>query len=300
VIPIILKKDDMKKTTHLIFAGLLMIMLIIFSSCQRGNSVAEIPAVSISESTTTSIIDPKTPEITIPDNIIEKVIEANKELSSYEFRMDTVQNIKDSVKDMTFITKQSGALDNLNEKRKVEIELTANGTGMDDDLAGKSLIYFIGKDAYFGGVSENGQSSSWSKNLYDKGERDQIASVLDKVQLQLYVLEKSTLKTVELEESQGIPCYLIEINPDNSSLRDYFNWEIDLPSGAQSIKLASVQYWVTQQDLLLNKGYLRLDLERTDRKPENTSMEISIVFDKINQPVDIQLPAEASLSTSNR
>ena len=324
----------MKKKSYSIYVALLIVVSLLFlaasiMACGRQSNVADIteitPETSIRTNASETVANSNYPETTvetnipeivtettIPDYLLEHIKDINSNLQTYECETEMTLYIKNESQkeDMTFVRKSSVALDKINGNMSVSIEESESGefnnSRVDEPFTGaKGVLYFIGKDTYFGGYDENGKSVSWDKNLYDEEERGQIAVTNWQAELQMGILEKSTVKLIQLKDLQGTLCYLVEISPDLNSLLDYARWEgMDVEANyqqrLQGVKKATADYWFDQDSLLFERAYIYFEVEIEGEMPLYYTFEAHIIFDKVNEKLDIQLPPEANeLTTEN-
>jgi len=274
----------------LIIAGLLS-SIASFSGCGGRSLVTG----TIPETATNTVV---------PEDIFVRIKNATKDIKTFEYVLKITTQIKRETEDMTYSLMTRGVMDRVNSSGKFEQQESQRGelnnSKIDGPFTGaKAVSYFIRGDAYFGDYDANGKSISWDKNSGDQAERCQIFAVMDEAGLQSSIIEKSTVNSIKLDDLQGTPCYLVEINPDINSLLDYARWKgMDVEANYQKlvdgVKKVTVEYWVTQDNVFLKKAYIYLETEITGEAPLYYSFETNILFAKVNEPVNIQLPPEAN------
>ncbi len=126
---------------------------------------------------------------------------------------------------------------------------------------------------------------------------------------QLELLQDSRTKYLRDEKVEGVDCYVLEITPDLAQL-----WQtamqqpwmeelpMEIPNLEDMIKKVSVKQWIAKDTLFLTKVNIQITISVTPEAmgmpEEEGEMSMSIVMDMLahdyNEPVSIELPAEAS------
>jgi hypothetical protein len=227
---------------------------------------------------------------TTAQDIFTRAKTAINEIKTYEYTSTASYQIKDNPQNDTITYHQ-------NNKATYDISNRTAAIGMDSEEKSGSYeyVYFIDGKCYVPNGNSSSEPNGW-RQFTDKQEADQIYAMLNEVWMQTGVIDKATVISIKTVSLKGSACYLIEVNPDISSLLDYTEWK-RMRSGGDyqqlhdNTKNITVQYWVTQDNLALLKAHIHFETA-TDSKPSFYSFDITVTFDKVNKPVDFSFPAE--------
>jgi hypothetical protein len=231
-------------------------------------------------------------------------------LNSYETELEMSFDMEGVIGDQSTTATMSitatGATDLAAKKTRMDMSMQVKGTSGSENIDQTSrILAYIIEDTSYVGTSDAGEKMNWSHKA--------VSSTMWEEQLQteplMKLLENSKINSLKTETVQGIRCFLVELNPDPSLLWDTLMSQIGESSGGlnseemgDSVKKATVKYWFTQDTIFFKKVYISLDMEIDAQTMGAESGEMRYIiemnqsFNKHNQNIDIQLPAEATES----
>lgn len=229
--------------------------------------------------------------------LIEKVSSANQNLTSYKFDSTTSLSVELSLfgqqqsSSGEFILK--GSVDAENKKVKYDATITSQDT----ELA--TTVYIIDNVMYT--LLEGNWTKDAAENVYDTQNIYDSSAEL---------LASSKIKVVGSEVIGGKETYVVKITPDLKKLLEQAfgqlgtSSESQFPPGVKPenlIKQFSLKLWIEKDTFLIVKSDMSMLMEIDDEKTGQTlfgmDMKISTRIYDHNEPVVIELPAEALSAT---
>jgi hypothetical protein len=268
----------------------------------------------------------KDEELPSAEEIIDGTIAALEDLETCQF--DTTINMEMSVEaedetgGFTVGADYSGAMDIVNSEMMINLDIDMAGRGElsgDMDMAIGAEMYIIDSTAYANiempFFMSDGSGTGWIKFEIpeDLMEQPTPANQLDYL---ADILELGEFKVTGTQKINGVACYILEFIPDPDTLWELIVQQIQLtmgeePGDAELEQLRnildsiaddiSVKLWIAKDTYFLTRMELNASLDMTPEElgePEEEGRliaDISLIFDiyEINQPVSIELPAEA-------
>jgi hypothetical protein len=239
------------------------------------------------------------------------VIEAQSDISTYQFEMDMDTDVTtvstDEVFNGAIIMGINGAIDIENSQMSMGMNMSMIAIGEEDFEISMGMYLFDNVMYMMTNIPEIGPM--WIKSempvLYWE-EFDQIDP-----QLELLV-DAIEVKVIGSEQVRDIDCYILEIIPDMEQL-----WQIAMQQSAltgeemlpeinkdflqEMLKDFSVKQWIAKDTYFLSKAKIDMDIEITPEAMgfpgEDGLITLDITMDLFaydyNQPVKIELPPEA-------
>jgi hypothetical protein len=229
-------------------------------------------------------------------------------LNSYETELEMSFNMEGVIDNQSLTTTMTitatRTTDQTAKKTGMDMSMKVKGTAGSDniDQNERTSIYIIDGTSYVGKSNaeekmywshETATSTMWEEQL----QTEQLMKLLD----------NSKINSLQTETIQGVRCFLLELNPDLTSLWDTISSQIGESSSgtnnenmANFVKKATVKYWFTQDKLFFKKVYIHLDMEmdaealEADSGSIHYTIEMNQFFNKHNQKLDIHLPPEAT------
>jgi hypothetical protein len=287
-------RSSYRRYSLILIMVLLCLPALFFSGCKGGGSTAA------SSSTTAVSADINA------GNIMERVVAAQQNIKTYEFSMESTIQLKGNIEgekgDMKMSFSGSGAMDVANNKTRVETTTTVAGTASGKSLneSTRTSTYIIDNVAYVG------QSDKTGKLVWRRQPVPNLTNEQNQVEKQMKIFKNSVIKTVGTDNVQGVPCYVVEIDPEMPALWDdvvkqaaSMGISLDVFELKDSLKSVSVKYWFSQDTLFLKQDQVDMVLEFTPKAGQTGSGQVNmnsgmtVEIKKYNQAVLIQVPAEA-------
>jgi hypothetical protein len=288
-----LKTINQKITMFLLVSGLVMLSGLISSACAKQNQLTVTP--------TETTIDKATAE-----GIFAGMKNAFVNMNTYQYEMEAKNrtitetkytNVTDSF-DLTFGQKNKVIIDtNKSDARGEFASYFISGTknGVSENITwtdSTQVIFFKNGDCY----RPMGETGGYTK-FTDTAEADQIFGLMDEISFQSYLSENSTLISVNKVDYQGSLCYLVELKPDITRFLEYTSWKGMRDGGnfnklRDGVKTAVIRYQITQENLSLAQAYLYLETGTDEARMSYYSFEENISFHKVNEPANIDFPAD--------
>ncbi len=260
------------------------------------------PAVSCSQG---GVQEPAAQEISAA-NVADRVQEASKNLKTYHLDMEMTMGMKGVVNgesgDINMSAKSDGAVDLVVKKMGMEMAMSMKGKGGDTtiDEVMKLSTYIIDNMMYTGTTDAQGKTQWQRKQAPSSTWQNQVDQ-------QIKLLKSSKILYLKSEKVQGVPCYVVELDPDLDTLWGIMMQQsalsqtgMDIPNMKDAVKKVTYKYWLNKDTLFMTKGYGYVEMELTAAQlgQGNTGqlkmvVELTIDFNKLNESVDITLPAGA-------
>jgi len=239
------------------------------------------------------------------ENVVERVSAALPNIKTYHTEMDMSIHIRgdmmDEKADMNMVMKGNGALDLDEHKAKLEMTMEARGDAAGEKISeNNKIMTYILEDMVYVGTSRDSESMAWDHQSLPASAWDQ----QNQIEQQRKLLASSTVKYVKDETVQGTQCYVVELVPDLKTLWDtvmrqsgMMGNSMDIQSLQDAMKNVTASYWFEKDSLYFKKAYVEMKMEMT---PEmigesgegqmNMDVEMTLLFDGYNQPVEILVP----------
>ncbi|MCL0036628.1 hypothetical protein M1N47_04405 [Dehalococcoidia bacterium] len=236
-----------------------------------------------------------------PEELVEKMVEAIRDVESYQFDMEMTMDMKtvnygETIETSSLI-QSAGQVDRTNQRMMTTMifEMTMPPMpGVPEEVMEMEIeMYWLDGMMYMKAPMMPGMPPMWTK-----GEMPWVCSLEQGVDL----LKVSQIDILRVEEVNGVESYVIKVVPDLGKL-----WEImmttiialgmDLDPVAMGIDLEemfdkiTMKTWVCRDTFLpvKDQSQMTMVLEGMEKKMSTISR-----LHSFNEPVTIQLPAEAA------
>jgi hypothetical protein len=249
------------------------------------------------------------------EEILSNTVTAMGQIETYQIAYDMVLDMEivggDEAMKMSLDGTGTGAMDVPNEKMQMNMDINAEipGSGNSQMSMRMSMGMYMIDGWLYTQMNIPVAGEQWNKTKVEGNEvsQDQLAQL---VQL-LKTTTQSTLTGTE--KVSGTDCYVLEITPD---LQDLWNWLMSQQSSALTegldlsqfdlsklIKNFELKYWIAKTNFNIIKSLAEVNMDVTPETVGESTEEfermtmlvsMSLTFSQYNQPVHIQLPAEAA------
>ncbi len=288
----------MRKSRFLV--ALLVIYMIMSAPACGGNGVTETanpgqtePGGSVSVPVQTVPQTTSPPVTPTPGALLNSITSTSALLTSYEGKLTTVMNMSLAGMVMDFDITASMAVD-----------IGSNKVFVDMNTAGVvTQMYIINDTEYIKVNVPDGQlqANVWYKFALPASDlRDMWLSQDLGKQYQI-LLNQASLTILGTEQVGGKTCYKVKISPDLGSFMAYLGAsgsnlaDLGIVDPAQAFKQLEVTFWVDTTTYMTIKTDMIVDIDVQGMKMK---MTMSMVLDKVNQPVAITLPIEAQTAVT--
>ncbi|MCL0095764.1 hypothetical protein M1O52_04505 [Dehalococcoidia bacterium] len=236
-----------------------------------------------------------------PEELVEKMVEAIRDVESYQFDMEMTMDMKivnygETIETSSLI-QSAGQVDRTNQRMMTTmiVETTMPPMpGVPEEVMEMEIeMYWLDGMIYMKASMMPGMPPMWTK-----GEMPWVCSLEQAVDL----LKVSQIDILRVEEVNGVETYVIKVVPDLGKL-----WEImmttmiapgmDLDPVAMGIDLEEMFDKITMKTWVCRDTFLPVkDQSQMTMVLEGMEKEMSTIsrFHSFNEPVTIQLPAEAA------
>ncbi|MCL0087564.1 hypothetical protein M1O24_02310 [Dehalococcoidia bacterium] len=236
-----------------------------------------------------------------PEELVEKMVEAIRDVESYQFDMEMTMDMKTvnygETTETSSLIQSAGQVDRTNQRMMTTMifETTMPPMpGVPEEVMEMEIeMYWLDGMIYMKASMMLGMPPMWTK-----GEMPWVCSLEQAVDL----LKVSQIDILRVEEVNGVEIYVIKVVPDLGKL-----WEImmttiiapgmDLDPVAMGIDLEEMFDKITMKTWVCRDTFLPVkDQSQMTMVLEGMEKEMSTIsrFHSFNEPVTIQLPAEAA------
>lgn len=234
------------------------------------------------------------PGVTV-EGITDQAISANAGIDTYRF--DMVMTMEEETSKVKMTSQMSGAIDEPSEKMYMDMDMIMEMPG-EEDMEISMEMYLV-EDWMYMKMEVPGEPPIWMKSPMEVGDWEE----WDIGSQQLDWLIDAEVEFLRTETVDGTECYVLKVTPDLEKLWEWALQQIgeepipglDLE---ELISDFSVEQWVAKDTYLIVKDVTEMTMKFG---PEVTGMPFEMTYDiaattviyDINQPVTIELPAEA-------
>jgi hypothetical protein len=248
------------------------------------------------------------------EEILSNTVTAMGKIETYQVAYDMVLDMEivggDEAMKMSMDGTGTGAMDIPKEKMQMNMDINAEipGSGTSQMSMKMAMGMYMVDGWLYTQMNIPMAEEQWNKTKVEGNEvsQNQLA--------QLVQMLKTTTQTTltGTEKVSGTDCYVLKITPN---LEDLFNWLMS-QSGALNegfdfsqfdisklIKNFELKYWIAKSNFNIAKASADMSMDVTpdtvgasseDFERMTMVVSMSMTFSQYNQPVDIQLPAEAA------
>jgi len=244
------------------------------------------------------------------EQLVNDVLVANAEVETVKFDMNTTTKMEmiggPQPEGATMVGEGTGAIDSANRKMQIIID-------MDIDVPGKAKQSMPMESYLVDGwmhikVSIEEKGAQWVKMQFPDEMWDSQSQISQQIELLKTAKEVNFLGS---EEVNGTDCYIVEVVPGAEALNKMLS-QIQMPdiegadfsqfSFADMIQDMSFKQWIAEDGYLIMKSETHVVMEIS---PEDVGASVEefqkitmdqsavMVFYDYNEPVSIELPAEA-------
>jgi hypothetical protein len=293
-----LSEDEMSKSRFLV--ALLVFYMILSAPACGGNGGTETANPGQTELGGSVIVPVQTvpqttsPPVTpTPGALLNSITSASASLTSYEGKLTTVMNMSLAGMVMDFDITASMAVDI--GSKKVFADMNTAGVA--------TQMYIINDTEYIKVNVPDGQlqANVWYKVALPTSDLQDMWLSQDLGKQYQILLNQASLTILGTEQVGGKTCYKVKISPDLGSFMAYLGAsgsnlaDMGIADPAQAFKQLEVTFWVDTTTYMAIKTDMIVDIDVQGMKMK---MTMSMVLDKVNQPVPITLPIEAQTAVT--
>lgn len=235
-----------------------------------------------------------------PEQIVERVLASAEAWKTVRFEMEMVGEmegiLESGYSETSIAVNYTGVIDVA--ARKLQAEMTTlmdvSLDGDQNSLAVSQRIYFLADLGYVGVKLGPGFPEQWVTGAVgqDLWESQELLSQQERL------ISSAQLKLLEPESVHGIPCYAVEIIPDDDALLEWIRLHLpvddDLELTMDSLNTYSLRGWFAKDTFFPMRVTTEYDFVLTTGSEiiKGSSVE-NIVYHDYNEPVNIELPEEA-------
>jgi hypothetical protein len=289
----------MKKSQIIIIPAVTLALLMAFSGCGADDSGTVSPPAATTQNppaaTTAPTTTPPPPTTPAPDVILKAMNNASAAMNTYQSKMLTSMNMSFLGTTIKLDMSTSAVVDVSAKKLFMDNTIVTTGVGA---MTMTQQMYIISDTLY---MKVNSPESGLDPNTWYKESMpaaDQLAmwtsqDVGDQFQI---LLDAAVLQIVGTETVNGVQCYKVKIIPNIDKFMAYLAAsgsdlaEMGITNPAQAFKQLDVIFWVDKSSYVPAKVDMTIGV---DAQGMNITMTMAMTCEKVNQPVDITLPAAA-------
>lgn len=238
--------------------------------------------------------------------LVDNALAAQADVESYRLDMDMTIDMDGGFgceeMEETVSIDASFVIDEANKEMEMSMTADMEATGEEAEAV-EMKMYLIDNTVYMM-MAVPGLVPMWVKQEVPADFWETQATI----DQQLELLQASRVKYLQDEKVEGVDCYVLEITPDlaqlwQTAMQQPWMEEVpmEIPDLEDMIKKVSVKQWIAKDTLFLTKVNIQITIlvtsEAMGMPEEDGEMSMSIVMDMLahdyNQPVSIELPAEA-------
>ena len=229
------------------------------------------------------------------EELREHVLASADDQKTYRFEIDGKASYRSALEDQVQSDLvRAGTIDILNQEMQADI-ITVMADGQPEEMRIAVEVYIVEDKVYMGITEGSGQRKEWLK-----GDSSQAVWELMEWQSQHVDLRRDADITIlRVESVDGVPCYVAEISPSRTSLRDKVESQLIGQFGGEELNIESIDnfkwvVWYGRDTYFPMKAKQEYDFTASLRGDEVAGHHNwNMVFDEYNRPVSIQLPPEA-------
>jgi len=193
---------------------------------------------------------------------------------------------------MTMTSNANGAVDVLNNKLMMDMSTTIPGS------TNMNMLYYIVEEVVFIKMDYFGSDQWMQMNFSDYNIS---WDTYDQMNMQIDLLDYGEVERLDDEVINNIDCYVLKIIPDFEKLYEILMNQQGLSTGipqdtyfSEMIDEFSLKIWISKDNNLIIKAYEHMSMDlNLFGYSYSMSLEMDIRFFEYNEPVLIELPAEA-------
>ena len=244
------------------------------------------------------------------EQLVNNVLVANAEVETVKFDMNTTTKMEmiggPQPEGATMLGEGTGAIDSANKKMQIIIDMDIDVPGKEKQS--KPMESYLVDGWMHIKVSVEEKGAQWVKMQFPDDMWDSQSQISQQIELLKTAKEVNFLGS---EDVNGTDCYVVEVVPGTEALNKMLS-QIQMPdiegadlsqlSFADMIKEMSFKQWIAEDGYLIMKAETHVVMEIS---PEDVGASVEefqkitadqsavMVFYDYNEPVSIELPAEA-------
>jgi len=269
-----------------LIVSLLVVTVLVVSAAGCGGSETLSPGpTGGSPAVTTTPPPPTTPP---PDVILKSMTASSAGMNTYEGKLLSTMAMSLAGMNMNFDISASMAVDM--PGKKTFVTMTTAGV--------TTQMYVINDTEYIMVNVPDGelQANVWYKLVLPAADLQDMWLSQDMGDQFQILFDQATLSILGAEAVAGIQCYKVKVTPDINKFMTYLDAsgsnlaDMGITNPAQVFKQIDVTLWVDKTSFMPAK----MDMTMVaDTQGMTLNMTMSMTFEKVNQPINIALPAAA-------
>lgn len=232
--------------------------------------------------------------------LIEGILASGDEQETSRFEMDLDGSLKGTMEgeygEIDLTMDYNGVIDILDQEMQADMTITMKieAEGEREQITIPMRMYFLGDIGYIGAREGPGQPEEWIKGDVSQ----ELWESQELLSQQIDLLRGAEVRLLRTGSVRGVPCYVAELSPDIDALYDMIRSQlqasIPFELTKDSISNYSVTGWYAQDTyfpMKVSQEYNVTFEEGSDKLTGHYTVDI-VLYD-YNEPVSIQLPAEA-------
>lgn len=279
---------------RILSAALVFYVMLSSAACEGDRGIGttipvqDDPTGSVSVPGTTVPQTTPPPATPTPEALLNSITIASASLNSYEGNLTTSMNMSLAGMEMNFDIKASMAVDI--GSRKVFVDMSTAGVA--------TQMYIINDTEYIKVNVPDGQlqANVWYKVALPASDLQDMWLSQDLGKQYQILLNQASLTILGTEQVGGKNCFKVKISPDLGNFMAYLGAsgsslaDMGIANPAQAFKQLEVIFWVDKTTFVTAKTDMVVEVDFQGMKMK---MTMSMVLDKVNQPIAITLPPEA-------
>jgi hypothetical protein len=292
----------MKKSKIIIIPAITLALLLAFAGCGGDETVSPPAQTTQSPAGTTSspptvapTTTPPPPTTPAPDVILKAMNNASAAMNTYQSKMQTSMNMSFLGTTMKLDMSTSAVADVTAKKLFMDNSIVTTGVGA---MTMTQQLYIISDTLYMKVNSADSglDPNTWYKELMPAADQQAMWASQDVGDQFQILLDAAVLQIVGNETINGVQCYKLKITPNIDKFMAYLAAsgsdlaDMGIANPAQAFKQLDVTFWVDKSSYVPAKMDMTIGV---DAQGMTITMTMAMTFEKVNQPVDITLPAAA-------